>query len=430
MAQVFISYSRKDISFVEQLAADLKNAGLDVWYDVSSLGGGSRWRVEIEAAIKNSQFVIVVLSPDSIASEWVEREFLFASNLDRKIIPLMYRSCELTLNYLDLNYIDVQDEKYIQNIDDILKALSAVDTETSLPASDVKRPPFKLKTEYVIAIIGAAATIMAALLGSPLLERMFSSVPTPTLTLVATQVLTSTFTSTPVSATPELSLTATESSTPTLTSAPATDTPVPSATAIPPVAIGRDWIGGCISTLWKTYPSNVPAVDRGDGCWKEPLHNFSAENGDLDFLSERGSGPAEVYGLFAPVPESGTVTFTIRLRELKNVDLLMGIFAQPDVNSPGLLMIMLNGRVDQNVFIQKDPFTYVTIQGTQKIKQGNGYSITFRFDNLSARSIVNPAVFFTDPLSIPSEQKWLFLGYKGLRGSYRIDGTFLNFELK
>jgi hypothetical protein len=34
MAQVFISYSRKDISFVEQLVADLRNTGLDVWYDV------------------------------------------------------------------------------------------------------------------------------------------------------------------------------------------------------------------------------------------------------------------------------------------------------------------------------------------------------------------------------------------------------------
>jgi hypothetical protein len=54
MAQVFISYSRKDLSFVEQLAADLKNAGYEVWYDVSGLRGGSRWRFEIENAIRNS----------------------------------------------------------------------------------------------------------------------------------------------------------------------------------------------------------------------------------------------------------------------------------------------------------------------------------------------------------------------------------------
>jgi hypothetical protein len=208
-----------------------------------------------------------------------------------------------------------------------------------------------------------------------------------------------------------------------------TDTPVPTVTPSP-ISIGQDWIAGCISSLWQPYPSNVPAVKRGDGCLQEPVHVFSAENGDLDFLAERDSGPAETYGLFAPLPESGVVTFTIRIRELTNVDLLMGVYAQPDVNSSGLLMIMLNGGVEENVFIQKDPISYVTIQGTKKITQGNGYSISFQFDNLSARSIVNPAVFFTEHLSLPVAQKWLFLGYKGLRGAYRIEGTFLNFEIK
>ncbi len=35
--KVSISYFRKDLAFVEQLAADLKAAGLDVWYDLSVL---------------------------------------------------------------------------------------------------------------------------------------------------------------------------------------------------------------------------------------------------------------------------------------------------------------------------------------------------------------------------------------------------------
>lgn len=133
MAQVFVSYSRKDLSFVEKLVADLKNAGQVVWCDISSIGGGARWRIEIENAIRNSQNVVVVLSPDSIASEWVEREFLFASNLKRKIIPLMYRACDLPLNYLDLNYIDMHGENYRNGFLVLLRALS--DTErTVLPA--------------------------------------------------------------------------------------------------------------------------------------------------------------------------------------------------------------------------------------------------------------------------------------------------------
>lgn len=161
MAQVFISYSRKDISFVEQLASDLKSAGLDVWYDVSSLGGGSRWRMEIEKAIRNGQFVIVVLSPDSIASEWVEREFLFASNLKKKIIPLMYRHCDLPLNYLDLNYIDVQGKKYQQEFPDLLNAL-AIDSKNATPIlAKVGKAPSRWKLAGMI--VGAVAILSCAL---------------------------------------------------------------------------------------------------------------------------------------------------------------------------------------------------------------------------------------------------------------------------
>ncbi len=429
MDRVFISYSRKDLSFVKQVVADLKKAGLDVWYDVSSIRGGSRWRVEIEKAIKKSLFVLVVLSPDSMTSQWVEREFLFASNLKRKIIPIMYRPCELSLDYLDLNYIDVQDGKYPQNLKELLKALSADDTATDSPASEVKKPPFKLKQEYIIAIIGAVATIIAALLGSPFIGKMLDPVSTPTVTMTVTQAPTSTFTSTPATATPEPSSTPTGFITPSSTPVPATDTLVPTFTPVP-VPIGKDWIAGCISILWKTYPPNISTVDKGNGCWKEPLHNFSAENGDLDFLAERRSGPAEIYGLFAPLPESGTVTFTVRLRDLNNADLWMGVFPEPDVTSQGLLMTILHGDVSKRSIVQKDPLTYVTIQGTRVLTQEDGFSISFTFKTLSASSTVNPHVFVWDPISMLSEQKWLFLGYKGLNGRYRIDGTFLNFELK
>src|SRR5687768_7146823 len=124
MTQIFISYSRKDLQFVEGLASDLKQAGFEVWYDFLRLRGGERWRIEIQNALKASQCVITVLSPDSVDSEWVEREFLFASSLKRGIIPLLLRDCELPLNYMDLNYIDVRGENYRRNFGKILEVLN------------------------------------------------------------------------------------------------------------------------------------------------------------------------------------------------------------------------------------------------------------------------------------------------------------------
>jgi hypothetical protein len=55
MPQVFISYSRKDAEFIDRLVADLKSAGLTVWYDLSGLDGGTHWETEIQAAIDTNQ---------------------------------------------------------------------------------------------------------------------------------------------------------------------------------------------------------------------------------------------------------------------------------------------------------------------------------------------------------------------------------------
>ena len=175
MTQVFISYSRKDISFINRLAADLKNAGLDIWYDVSRIAGGARWRSEIENALRNSQYVIVVLSPDSIVSEWVEREFLFSSNLKRKIIPIMYRACEVPLNYVDLNYIDVQGENYAKNFEGLLRALN-VGSPPTLPTSQAGKSRSRWNTASV-ALIGGGGLLLVVLVGLVLMKGFLAAAP-------------------------------------------------------------------------------------------------------------------------------------------------------------------------------------------------------------------------------------------------------------
>lgn len=123
MPQVFISYSRKDLEFIERLVADLQAAGLTVWYDLSGLEAGKRWGSEIQIAIRNSQFFLVVLSPNSLASKWVEREFLYAETHHIKVIPLQYMPCEQPMWLLDLQLIDMQVGSYERNFERLLKGL-------------------------------------------------------------------------------------------------------------------------------------------------------------------------------------------------------------------------------------------------------------------------------------------------------------------
>jgi len=188
MAQVFVSYSRRDLAFVERMAQDLMRAGVDVWYDLSGLEGGEKWGDKIQSALRGSVCVIVVLSPDSIISEWVEREFLFASNLKKKILPLLYRECELPFNYLNLNYIDVQEGNYEKNFPNILKAIdsgpltmvSKSNTVRSVSRKVAPRPRQSNTSKYIIgcALAGLAAlAVVASIAGLFLMPRLFPASP-------------------------------------------------------------------------------------------------------------------------------------------------------------------------------------------------------------------------------------------------------------
>ena len=156
MAQVFISYSRKDLDFVEKLASDLKEAGLEVWYDLSNLHGGSRWSKEIASAIRASKFVLIVLSPESVSSKWVEEEFLFASQLNKKIIPLLFKKCELPFGYHALQAIDVQGINYKQNFGEILHSLGVNPGKVPIPS---KQP-----TQWKTWSFGGAVLLIALII--------------------------------------------------------------------------------------------------------------------------------------------------------------------------------------------------------------------------------------------------------------------------
>lgn len=123
MPQIFISYSRKDIEFVDRLANDLKASGFEVWYDLSGLKAGTQWGTEIQNAINSSQYFLVVLSPNSVKSSWVEREFLHASDQNIKIVPLLYQQCALPMWSLNLHFIDMQGKNYSRKYHDLLKIM-------------------------------------------------------------------------------------------------------------------------------------------------------------------------------------------------------------------------------------------------------------------------------------------------------------------
>lgn len=84
MADVFISYDHDDSEFSHNLARRLRTHGLDCWLDASHMPLGGVLTSEIESAIRESWFFIVVLSERSALSRWVLTETRFALDANDK----------------------------------------------------------------------------------------------------------------------------------------------------------------------------------------------------------------------------------------------------------------------------------------------------------------------------------------------------------
>jgi hypothetical protein len=149
------------------------------------------------------------------------------------------------------------------------------------------------------------------------------------------------------------------------------------------------------------------------------------------FLNERsGIGDPEIIGLFAPLPVTGNVTVKVRLKDLTNVDIMMGVFGEQNPESNGLLITIPAGDPNNRLLVQKNPADYETLKQTKIFQQGSGYEVTFSFDAVSVSAVVQPKVLTISGVPNNRPQKWLFLGFKGLKNGYRVQGEFVNLVVK
>jgi uncharacterized protein YjbI with pentapeptide repeats len=70
----FISYSGKDQEFADRLFADLQREGVRCWFAPHHVQSGKKLHEQIDVAIRLHEKLLLILSPDSINSEWVKTE--------------------------------------------------------------------------------------------------------------------------------------------------------------------------------------------------------------------------------------------------------------------------------------------------------------------------------------------------------------------
>lgn len=76
----FISYSTEDQKFVSLLHNDLQKNGVECWFAPHDAKGGKKLHEQIEEAISDYDCLLLVLSANSMGSEWVKSEIAIARN--------------------------------------------------------------------------------------------------------------------------------------------------------------------------------------------------------------------------------------------------------------------------------------------------------------------------------------------------------------
>jgi hypothetical protein len=99
--RVFLSYRRANAAAADVLSRRLERDGYGVWVDRSDIGGGTKWRGEIEKGLTDAAAVILLLSKPALESDEIYKEVARALELGKPIIPLSVEPVDLHGWYKD-----------------------------------------------------------------------------------------------------------------------------------------------------------------------------------------------------------------------------------------------------------------------------------------------------------------------------------------
>ena len=139
--RIFVSHSHSDNVFCRQIVLSLTDVGLDVWYDERTMGAGNLAQ-NIERALNAADTYIIVLSPTSVASQWVQIEWYAALDLFRenkiRFVPIIapdMGDVEIPLLMRGLHRIEFNNEPYDQGVSHLLRLLDVTVPNRSDPSA-------------------------------------------------------------------------------------------------------------------------------------------------------------------------------------------------------------------------------------------------------------------------------------------------------
>ncbi len=91
--KIFISYARIDGEKAAQALHDRLTRELpekEIWMDRFDMQGGEQWWTQIAGAIEESEYLVLVMTPEAVKSEAVQKEWRHARQCGNCVCPVFH----------------------------------------------------------------------------------------------------------------------------------------------------------------------------------------------------------------------------------------------------------------------------------------------------------------------------------------------------
>ena len=137
---IFMSYSRRELGFVDDLVGKLESEKYNVWLDYRALVPGSPWNVQIDKGLKDADTVLLVVSKAALASEYVALEWRHFLETKKRFILLIFEAVDLPKELEKFEWVDFRGS-YKAGLEELFAQLKQpIQEEHPVPESGFKIP--------------------------------------------------------------------------------------------------------------------------------------------------------------------------------------------------------------------------------------------------------------------------------------------------
>jgi hypothetical protein len=135
-----MSYSRRELGFVDDIVSKLEGEGYYVWLDYRVLVPGSPWKGQIDKGLNDADTVLLVVSKASLASEYVALEWRHFLETNKRVILLIFEAVDLPKELEKYEWVDFRGS-FKAGLEELFSQLKhPIQEEHPVPETGFKAP--------------------------------------------------------------------------------------------------------------------------------------------------------------------------------------------------------------------------------------------------------------------------------------------------